>query len=431
MRAFGDSVRRAAARGRPPGRAPRRGAGRAPGAARRRRRRGAHAAPGGGRRPAPGAAQSHRDLQGVPWEALCKPGEALGFWGSSADRRVVRGVTSTEGVGAARGARRGAGASDRAGRGKQPRGPEGSAGKRMAKGEVKWLDPIVGPGRPQPVALRSVGREPIPRSALRLRGPRRGRRGRCARAPARGRRRRRGDVAPGRAARRTQQIPEPSCRECRAGGARSCEGEVEPGSSRRPRTLARAGVDAVVAHLWPVKTDVARAFSSQLYRALTVPGRGRGDVAAAVNDGRRSCSGAFAASAEAFSPVLYLRGTSGSTSGGGRRRRSGALPAERGVLGRDDDDLAGCDLLQGGGAVGYAAAMTGRYRIPSYCGHQHHLGPRYLPIRQRIRPRERLQLRAFVIRQLDPIRALPRHQHPSTRGYDATHATARPGHQNT
>jgi hypothetical protein len=36
------------------------------------------------------------ELQAVPWEALCHPGEALGFWGSSPDLLPVRGVTSSD-----------------------------------------------------------------------------------------------------------------------------------------------------------------------------------------------------------------------------------------------------------------------------------------------------------------------------------------------
>ena len=58
------------------------------------------------------------------------------------------------------------------------------------------------------------------------------------------------------------------------------------------------------------------------------------------------------------------------------------------------------------------------------CGHQHHLSPHHLPIRQRIRTRQRLQHRALLVAQLDPIRAMPWHQRPLTRGQDATHATA-------
>jgi site-specific recombinase XerD len=56
-------------------------------------------------------------------------------------------------------------------------------------------------------------------------------------------------------------------------------------------------------------------------------------------------------------------------------------------------------------------------------GHQHHLRPRHLPIRQRIRTRQRLQHYALLIRQLNPERSVPRHQRPFTRGQDATHAT--------
>ncbi|HRI69493.1 MAG TPA: hypothetical protein PK156_34920 [Polyangium sp.] len=36
------------------------------------------------------------DLQGVPWESLCNPGEALGFWGTSPKVLQVRGVASNE-----------------------------------------------------------------------------------------------------------------------------------------------------------------------------------------------------------------------------------------------------------------------------------------------------------------------------------------------
>src|SRR5262249_41878307 len=36
------------------------------------------------------------ELGAVPWEALCTPGEAMGFWASSPDVLPVRGVTTGE-----------------------------------------------------------------------------------------------------------------------------------------------------------------------------------------------------------------------------------------------------------------------------------------------------------------------------------------------
>src|SRR5262249_50931192 len=63
--------------------------------------------------------------------------------------------------------------------------------------------------------------------------------------------------------------------------------------------------DAVVAHLWPVKVDVARTCSTELYRLLTGAERRSGDIGASVAAARRTL---LATSAEAFSPILFLRG---------------------------------------------------------------------------------------------------------------------------
>ncbi|HTN89416.1 MAG TPA: CHAT domain-containing protein, partial [Sorangium sp.] len=63
---------------------------------------------------------------------------------------------------------------------------------------------------------------------------------------------------------------------------------------------------AVVAHLWPVKADVARACSTELYRALTGGSLSQGDIGASVAAARRTL---LSQSAEAFSPILYLRGS--------------------------------------------------------------------------------------------------------------------------
>ncbi|HEX5748685.1 MAG TPA: CHAT domain-containing protein [Archangium sp.] len=72
--------------------------------------------------------------------------------------------------------------------------------------------------------------------------------------------------------------------------------------------FAHSGADAVVAHLWPVKADLARLCSRSFYRALTSASSSRGDVASSLQHARHTVLGAFHGSAEAFSPVLYLRG---------------------------------------------------------------------------------------------------------------------------
>jgi hypothetical protein len=85
----------------------------------------------------------------------------------------------------------------------------------------------------------------------------------------------------------------------------ACEG-ARPGMlGSAAELLAQAGADAVVAQLWPVRSDMARACSTSFYRTLTTAARSRGDVAASLSAARRSL---LLESAEGFSPVLYLRG---------------------------------------------------------------------------------------------------------------------------
>jgi hypothetical protein len=56
-----------------------------------------------------------------------------------------------------------------------------------------------------------------------------------------------------------------------------------------------------------VKADAARTCSTEIYRALSAKERAEGDIGASVAAARRTL---LAGSAEAFSPVLYLRGES-------------------------------------------------------------------------------------------------------------------------
>jgi CHAT domain-containing protein len=89
----------------------------------------------------------------------------------------------------------------------------------------------------------------------------------------------------------------------------ACEG-ARPGTfGSAAEILARGGTDAVVAHLWPVRADVARTCSRRFYQVLAGAGhqnRGAGDVVASLVAARSSL---LSDGAEAFSPVLYLRGS--------------------------------------------------------------------------------------------------------------------------
>jgi hypothetical protein len=88
----------------------------------------------------------------------------------------------------------------------------------------------------------------------------------------------------------------------------ACEG-ARPGIFGSAAEILARRTDAVVAHLWPVRADVARTCSRQFYQVLAgarPQDRNGGDVVASVLAARSSLLGD---SAEAFSPVLYLRGS--------------------------------------------------------------------------------------------------------------------------
>ncbi|MDI3285316.1 CHAT domain-containing protein [Polyangium sp. 15x6] len=84
----------------------------------------------------------------------------------------------------------------------------------------------------------------------------------------------------------------------------SCEGGKPGVFGSAAEILVKAGADAVIAHLWPVRADVARLCSVEVYRTLTGSDRASGDIGASVAAARRTL---LTESAAAFSPVLYLR----------------------------------------------------------------------------------------------------------------------------
>ncbi|AUX45918.1 uncharacterized protein SOCE26_074200 [Sorangium cellulosum] len=247
------------------------------------------------------------ELQAVPWEALCKPGEAMGFWASSPDLLPVRGVTTDEPwqPRAVRGALRLLAVA-----------PTGSAGlavlrsalaERIDAGEIEWLDPIEGPAASVSGLFDRLRREPIPHVLHFL-----GHGGQQGGAPVL----RLADNDDGDETWLPVELLAQQLKASLRGFLRlivleACEGARPTVFASAAELLARAGADAVVAHLWPVKANVARTCSTELYRALAGASRSKGDIAAAMNEARRAMLGAFEGSAEAFSPVVYLRGPDG------------------------------------------------------------------------------------------------------------------------
>lgn len=85
----------------------------------------------------------------------------------------------------------------------------------------------------------------------------------------------------------------------------SCKG-AQPGElSSAAECLAKSGASAVVGHLWPVKMDVAEVCSKEFYGSLLI---NKKNVAESLNLARHNILSQVNQSAEAFSPVLYLRG---------------------------------------------------------------------------------------------------------------------------
>jgi hypothetical protein len=243
------------------------------------------------------------ELQSIPWEVLCPTGKD-DFLGISQDLCIARGVHST--------------------RPWQPREVRGAVrllvispsdeeapnrlfsilSPQINSGEIEWLPPLTGRHAHIVHVLQRLRCEPIP-NILHFIGH--------------------GDVSPeqGPRLRLADQEDQESWLKIRLlakeleaafrGDLRlvvleACQGAQPDTLSSAAELLAEAGADAVVAHLWPVKSDVARVCSAAFYRSLTGAAEQRGDVARSLHAARRTILGAFMDSAEAFSPVLYLRG---------------------------------------------------------------------------------------------------------------------------
>lgn len=247
----------------------------------------------------------HRELQAMTWEALCIEGEALGFWGVATNLLPVRGVISTDPW--------------------QPRevrgavkvlviAPNGDAGvetlkqalaARTSTGEMEWLEPIVGEAarinsfpeqlrsRPAPHVIHFLGHGAIMNGvpSVRMADDDGEEKWLAAELLA-------SHFAAGFSSTLRLVVLE------------VCEGARPSEFGSAAEILAKKGADAVVAFSWPVTADTARTCSTEFYRVLAGSNEA-GNVAIATNAARRMILSAHENSAEALSPVLYLRGPNG------------------------------------------------------------------------------------------------------------------------
>lgn len=244
-----------------------------------------------------------RALAAIPWEALCRPNTSEGFVGTDPKVLFARGVPSSEPweprevLGAVRVLAIAPGSDERA-----LDALRDALAPSIETGEIEWLDPIAGPDVNARLLFDKLRRGKSPhvvhflghggvdlagKPSLRLADDEDGEEvWITAEAFAR-------------------ELSASFCEELRLVVLEACEGAKPGAFGSAAEILAKAGADAVVAHLWPVKFDTARTCSTVLYRALTAADRTQGDIGASVAAARRTL---LAESAEAFSPILYLRG---------------------------------------------------------------------------------------------------------------------------
>jgi CHAT domain-containing protein len=243
-------------------------------------------------------------LQAFPWEALCAPETMLGFLGNSTDVFLARGVPSKEPLPPreVRGAVRVLAIAPSGG--SSFTGLQVAFAERIAAGEVEWQSPLLGPrarfsqiaaqlkrGLP-PHIIHFLGHGSVDANGVPL----------LRMADEDGEER----WIPVELL--AQQLKDGFRKSLRLIVLEACE-QARPGAlASAAEWLVRNGADAVIAHLWPVKTDIAQVCSRVFYQTLTGAASRRGDVAFSLNEARRTVLERFQQSAEAFSPVLYLSG---------------------------------------------------------------------------------------------------------------------------
>ncbi len=242
------------------------------------------------------------NLQAVPWEAMCRPQSSHGFLAGAADVLLTRGVNSVD-PWQPRELRRSLvvlpvlAIPDRA----ALEGLEAVLAEHVAAGAVTLLPAISGDAARNPVLFERLRSGPSPHVLHFL-----GHGGFDAqRNPVI----RLADDADGEKTLLPIEVFAEELRACfdtlRIVYLQACSGARPGVFASAAELLARSGVDAVVAHLWPVRAEVARAAAQDFYTHLIGARIGGGDVGASMQASRRTL---LAGSADGFSPVLYLRG---------------------------------------------------------------------------------------------------------------------------
>ena len=281
-------------------------------------------------------------LQSVPWEALCEPRSAEKLLGASQQLRFARGVASKDPFQAreVRGAVRLLAIAPTAA--EPALAPLRAAlDEPIRAGELEWLPPITGArasrrhlfdsirAAASPHVLHFLGHgglDPNARPVLRI-GDEDG-----------------DDEEKWVTVELLGQELAPLFRgDLRLVHLEACEGAAPGAFGSAAEILCRAGADAVVAHLWPVRAPAARACARDFYRALTAgSSAAKGDVVASLGAARRTL---LLSSAEGLSPVVYLRGP-GSLVFDLAKRRLKPTPAEPERPAPGDLDPALTRLLQ-------------------------------------------------------------------------------------
>ncbi|WP_224364394.1 CHAT domain-containing protein [Hyalangium versicolor] len=243
------------------------------------------------------------ELKAIPWEALLLPGSASEFLGTSPELLLARGVSSIlawqkrEVRGAVRLLAISPEDPDAPGRLKS------LLSESLASGELEWLEPLVGSKASKAAVENRLRQEPVPH-ILHFIGHGSMENGSPTLQMATG-----SEQEPGyRVNLLAGELRNLFRHQLRLIVLESCQG-AQPGALlSAAEELAQGAAGAVIAHLWEVKADVARRCSAAFYRTLTGRSEHAGDVAHSLHDARRSILNALEGSAEAFSPVLYLRG---------------------------------------------------------------------------------------------------------------------------
>ncbi len=295
-------------------------------------------------------------LQRVPWEALCKPGTSEEFLGTGSRVYMVRGVTSTWPV--------------------EPQKVEGplrilviapqsdaTTGTLkfvlqpfLSAGTIEWLDPPITGERAtaariferlrkeRPHILHFIGHGGIDadgHATLRLVDDEYG------------------DEVWLKAERLAQELKASIAGELRLVVLESCEGAAPGALGSTADIFVRAGVEAVVSYLWPVRAEPSRNASKAFYETLLTT---QGDVVASVCAARRTL---LADDGPAFALVAHVHGASPVVFDFSTRKAASnkapfvvPFPQDKRFLGRDDDLKKLHVLLQADAAIG-VGAVTG------------------------------------------------------------------------